>query len=78
MSHAIKLIVDGYVKLSARQPLEDLQAHRLRLASEFKSWNGRPLDLSSSIKVLEEEITIIEAGLAKLNSAAAAWSQPAN
>lgn len=71
MSEAIKLIVDGYVKLRGRKALQDLRAHRYRLASELKSINS-PLDLSSSIKQLEEEIAVIDAGLAKLNTAAAA------
>ena len=71
MSEAIKLIVDGYVRMRGRKALEDLKAHRHRLASELKSLNG-PLDLNSSIKQLEEEIAVIDAGLAKLNSAAAA------
>jgi hypothetical protein len=71
MSKAIELIVDGYVKVRGRKALEDLKAHRHRLASELKSLNG-PLDLSSSIKQLEEEIAAIDAGLAKLNGAAAA------
>jgi hypothetical protein len=51
--------------------LEDLKAHRVRLATELKSING-PLDLSSSINQLEKEIAVIDAGLAKLNTAAAA------
>jgi uncharacterized protein YlxW (UPF0749 family) len=72
MSESIKLIVDGYVKLSARKELQDLRAHRQRLASELRSLNGHPFDLNSSIKQLEEEITVIDAGLARLNSAAAA------
>jgi hypothetical protein len=71
MSEAIKLIVDSYVKLSARKALEDLKAHRHRLANKLKSLNG-PLDLSSSIKLLEEDLTVIDAGLARLNSAATA------
>jgi prefoldin subunit 5 len=67
MSHAMELIVDGYVKLSGRKALEDLKAHRCHLAEELKSINGA-LDLSSSIQLLEEEITMIDAGLAKLNT----------
>jgi hypothetical protein len=51
--------------------LEDLKAHRRRLADELKSINGT-LDLSSSIKLLEDEIAIIDAGLARLNTTAAA------
>ena len=71
MSEAMKLIVDGYVKLRGRKALEDLKAHHHRLATELKSINT-VLDLSSSIKLLEEEIAIIDAGLARLDGAAAA------
>jgi hypothetical protein len=71
MSEAIKRIVDAYVKLGNRKALEDLNAHRRRLANELKSING-PFDLSTSIKQIEEEIAVIEAGLAKLNTTAAA------
>jgi hypothetical protein len=71
MSEAIERIVDAYVKLRNRRALEELRAHRHRLATELKSING-PLDLRSSIKQLEEEIAVIEAGLTKLYTAAAA------
>jgi hypothetical protein len=71
MSEAMKLIVDGYVKLSARKALDDLEAHRRRLATELRSING-PFDLSSSIRQLEKEIEVIEEGLAKLDTCAAA------
>ncbi|HVI63611.1 MAG TPA: hypothetical protein VM910_13650 [Bradyrhizobium sp.] len=67
----MKLIVDGYVKLSARKALDDLKAHRCRLATELKSING-PFDLSSSIKQLEKEIEVIEEGLARLDTCAVA------
>jgi chromosome segregation ATPase len=72
MSHTMQLIVDGYVKLSARKELEDLRTHRHRLASELRPLNGRPFDLNSSIRQIEEEIAVIEAGLTRLKSAAAA------
>jgi len=71
MSEAMKLIVDGYVKLSARKALDDLKAHRCRLATELKSING-PFDLSSSIKQLGKEIEVIEEGLARLDTCAVA------
>ena len=71
MSETIERIVDAYVKLRNRKALEELRAHRHRLATELKSINS-PLDLSSSIKQLEEEIAVIEAGLTMLNIAAAA------
>jgi hypothetical protein len=61
MSEAIERIVGAYIKLCNRKALEDMKAHRRRLADELKSINGT-LDLSSSIKQLEGEIAIIEAG----------------
>ena len=47
-----------------------MRAHRYRLAAELKSLKGT-FDLSSSIKLLEDDIAVIDAGLAKLNTAAA-------
>ena len=70
MSEAIERIVGAYVKLSNRMALEDMKIHRQRLASEIKS--APRLDLSWSIKQLDDEIAVIDAGLAKLNAAAAA------
>jgi prefoldin subunit 5 len=73
MSQAMQLIVDGYVKLSARKALEDLKEHRERLATELRSING-VFDLSSTIKQFETEIAIIDDGLAKLNNTASVVS----
>ena len=71
MTEAIERIVAAYVKLRNRKALDDLRAHRHRLATELRSVSG-PLDLSSSIRLLEKEIAIIDAGLAELDAAAAA------
>jgi hypothetical protein len=43
------------------------------LASELKSINT-VLDLSSSIKLIEDEIAVVEAGLVKLDTPTAAWA----
>jgi hypothetical protein len=72
MSEAMKLIIDGYVKLGARKELDDLKAHHCRLANELKSRRGGVFDLSSSIKQLDDEIAVIQEGLAKLGTQAAA------
>jgi hypothetical protein len=48
-----------------------MKAHRHRLVTELKSRKG-PFDLSSPIKLLEGDIAVIDAGLAKLNSGTAA------
>jgi hypothetical protein len=71
MSETIGRIVDAYIKLRNRKALEDLKDHRQRLATELKAING-PLDLSFSIKQLEGELAVIDAGLGKLNTATAA------
>jgi len=66
MSEAMRLIVNGYVKLRARKELDDLKADRCRMATELKSRHGSVFDLSSPIRQLEDEIRVIEKGLAKL------------
>jgi hypothetical protein len=71
MSEAIERIVGAYVELRHRRALEDMKAHRHRFVTELKSMNGA-FDLSSPIKQLETDIAVIDAGLAKLNTAAVA------
>jgi hypothetical protein len=66
MLEAMKWIVDGFVKLSNRQALDDLNAHHRRMATELKSRHGGVFDLSSLIRQLEDEIRVIEKGLAEL------------
>jgi hypothetical protein len=73
MSEAIERIVGAYVKLRNRKALEDLKAHRQRLVTEIKSFCG-VIDVSSQIKQLEDEIAVIDAGLAKLDTPTAAWA----
>jgi hypothetical protein len=71
MSEAIERIVGAYIQLRNRKALEDMKGHRQRLATELKSINGT-LDLSSSIKQLEDDIKVIDGGLVKLDTPAAA------
>ena len=66
MSEAMKWIVDGFVKLNNRQALNDLKANHCRMATELKSRCGGVFDLSSPIKQLEDEIRVVEEGLARL------------
>ena len=72
MSEAMRLIVDGYVKLGARKELDDLNVHHCRLANELKSRRGGVFDLSSSIKQFDDELVAIQEGLARLDARAAA------
>jgi hypothetical protein len=72
MSEAMKLIVDGYVRLGDRQALEGLKAQHRRLLADLKARSSGVIDISVSIGQIEREMAVIAAGLAKLNSAAAA------
>jgi hypothetical protein len=72
MSQAMKLIVDGYVRLSDRQALEDLIAQHQRLLANLEARSSGVIDISISIGQIEREIAVIAEGLAKLNSTAAA------
>ena len=71
MEPAIRSIVDTHVRLRNRRALDDLRAHRGRLLGGLKSLAGS-YDTSRPIAQIEDEIAIIEAGLSKLNTAAAA------
>ena len=71
MSEAIERIVGAYVKLRNRKALEDMKVHRQRLITELKSTQGA-LDLSLSMKQLDDEIAVIALGLWMLNTPAAA------
>jgi hypothetical protein len=73
MSEAMERIVDAYVKLRNRKALEDMKVHRHRLATELKSLLG-VIDVRLSIRQLEDEIAVIDAGLAKLDTPTAAWA----
>ena len=67
----IRSIVHAYVRLRDRKALDDLRAHRRRLIAELRLLSGG-YDASKPIALIQDEIVIIEAGLAKLNTVAAA------
>ena len=64
MSHSVELIVEGYVRLKDRDALHDILAHRQNLLRQLVSVTG--VDPGQAISQINEEITIIEAGLATL------------
>ncbi|MDN5001587.1 hypothetical protein ACFQZO_11895 [Bradyrhizobium sp. GCM10027634] len=64
MSRSVELIVEGYVKLNDRDALKDILAHRQDLLRQLVAVNG--VDPKQAIAQVNEEITIIEAGLATL------------
>jgi hypothetical protein len=68
MPNAIELIVDGYVSLQDRRALDDLRMQRWKLAVDLKARTG--FDFRTTVQQIEEDIIVIEAGLARLDGAA--------
>ncbi len=64
MADAIQSIVNGYVFLNNRKALGDLLVQRRRLVEELNVCTG--IDCTGTIRQVEEDITVIEAGLARL------------
>lgn len=65
MSRAMTHIVDAYVKLNNRRALEQLLIHRRALLDALQLLRG-PYDAATSIKQNQDELAIIEAGIARL------------
>ncbi|WP_407120125.1 hypothetical protein [Bradyrhizobium sp. STM 3561] len=68
MPSAIELIVDAYVSLNNRIALDDLRIQRRKLAVDLKARTD--VDCRTTIQQIEEDIIVIEAGLAQLDGAA--------
>lgn len=68
MPSAIELIVDGYASLNDRRALDDLRMQRQKLAMDLKARTG--FDGRTTIQQIEEDINMIETGLAQLDGAA--------
>ncbi|MGY4593319.1 hypothetical protein ACVWXL_001065 [Bradyrhizobium sp. GM22.5] len=71
MPNAIELIVDGYVRLNNRRALDDLRMQRRKLAVDLKARTGFDFAHGTTVQQIEEDIAVIEAGLARLDGAAA-------
>ena len=67
MSGAIGLIVEGYVSLKDQNSLDDLRIQRRKLLAELSACTG--IDCSTTIQQIEEDLIVIEAGLARLDDA---------
>jgi capsule polysaccharide export protein KpsE/RkpR len=67
MTNAVEKIVDTYVQLNDRHALGELRTYRQKLAVLLKAQTG--LNFSLLIGQINEEIALIEAGLARLNPA---------
>jgi hypothetical protein len=72
MSEAMKLIVDGYVRPNNRQALKDVLGHRLEIGKRLKEQSKSWVDVSSSLRLIDEEIAEIRAGLEQLDRGASA------
>ena len=72
MKPPMQTIVDVHVRYNNRKALDALRAHRGGLIRDLWAVMSGPYDVSSAIAEIENDIVVIEAGLAKLNSAAAA------
>jgi len=64
LSESVKLIVDAFVYLKDREKIEELREHRQMLRAKLQASTG--IDASSSIRLIEGDLTEIEAGLARL------------
>ena len=68
MAAAIGLIVEGYVSLNDQKALDELRMQRRKLIADLNACTG--IDCASTIQQIEEDIVVIEAGLARLDGAA--------
>jgi hypothetical protein len=64
VSESVKLIVDAYVSLKDRKAMEELREHRQVMRLKLQACDG--IDVSSSIRLIESDLSEIEAGFARL------------
>jgi hypothetical protein len=65
---AVKLIVDGYVSLKDRGALEEIRQHRQRLKSQLQQKVDGYFDVSSSLRLFDEDLRVIEEGFRRLQA----------
>jgi hypothetical protein len=66
VSEAVKLIVDGYVRLRHREKIEELRDHRQILRQSIQANAGEGFDTGNLMRAIEGDLVEIEAGLARL------------
>lgn len=64
MSEAVKLIVESFGSLKDRVSLEEMRQHRQKLRNELQGKVGPAFDLSEAIRAVENDLIIIEDGVA--------------
>jgi hypothetical protein len=66
VSESVKQIVNAYVQLKDRQAIEELREHRQRLREKLQAASGGVFDPSSSLRLIDSDLSEIDAGLARL------------
>jgi hypothetical protein len=64
VSESMRLIVDARVSLKDRQAIEDMREHRQMLRKKLQDLDG--IDVSRSLRLIEGDLSEIEAGLVRL------------
>jgi hypothetical protein len=64
VSESVRLIVDAFVSLKDRHAIEDMREHRQMLRKKLQACDG--IDVSSSLQLIESDLSEIEAGLVRL------------
>lgn len=70
MPKAIEQIVASYVTLKNRQALQEIRDHRQRLLHDSRMHSGSWVSVEGLNSVLQEEISVVDAGLSELEQAA--------
>jgi hypothetical protein len=66
VSESVRLIVNAYVQLKDRQAIEELREHRRMLRQKLQAIAGGGFDPSRSIRLIDSDLSEIDAGLARL------------
>ena len=66
MSESVRLIVNAYVQLRDRQAIEELREHRQMLREKLQAIAGGDFDPSRSLRLIDSDLSEIDAGLARL------------
>jgi hypothetical protein len=70
VTKAIEHIVAGYVTLKNRQALEEIRGHRQRLLQNSRMHAGSWVSVEGLTSALQEEISIVDAALKRLEEGA--------
>lgn len=66
MSESVQLIVDGFVSLKDRVALHGMREHRQKLKTELQQKADGWFDVSSTLRLFDEDLLVIEEGCARL------------